>query len=136
VLSMRREVAGIAEADGGIEVHAEGFRAERARPYALVLVPGRNAEQIRRLASAYRIEVVEVGGAVELLEWCTERGLGLSAPVVRDLVGPIRRPKSGALRLVAALAVVAALVFAGIELIPEQESGETLRGRGGEIQVP
>jgi hypothetical protein len=136
VLSTRFEVPGIVEADGAIEVHAEGFRAERARPYALVLTPGRNAGQIRRLADEYGVEVVEVGGPGELLEWCSERGLGLSEPVVRDLVGPTRRPKSGVLRLAAALAVAGALLFAGIELIPEQESGETLKGRGGEIQVP
>jgi hypothetical protein len=59
VLACRREIPGIAEASGGIEVHDDGFRAERARPYALVLAPGRNARLVRRLAEAYGAQVVE-----------------------------------------------------------------------------
>ena len=42
VLSVRREVPGIVECDGPVEVHAQGFRARRGRPHALVLLPGRN----------------------------------------------------------------------------------------------
>lgn len=136
VLATSREVPGIVEADGAAEVHEEGFRAERGRPYALVIAPGRNAEQVRRLAREYAVEVVEVSGPGDLLAWCAERGLGLSEAVVRDLVGPVKRPKAGALRLAAALAVAGALVFAGLQLIPEPESGHTLKGRSGEIRTP
>jgi hypothetical protein len=32
VLASRFELPGIIEADGAVEVHADGFRAERARP--------------------------------------------------------------------------------------------------------
>jgi hypothetical protein len=135
-LATWREVPGIVEAEGAIEVHADGFRAERGRPYALVIAPGRNAEQIRRLAREYAVEVVEVRGPRELLAWCAERGLGMGEPVVRDLVGPVRRRKSGALRLAGALAVAGALVFAGLQFIPEPESGKTLKGRGGEFRTP
>jgi hypothetical protein len=136
VLATRREVPGVVEAEGATEVHEDGFRAERARPYALVLAPGRNAEQVRRLAREYDVEVAEVGGPRELVAWCQERGLGLSEAVVRDLVGPVKRRKSGALKLVGALAVAGALVFAGLQLIPEPESGHKLKGRSGEIRTP
>src|SRR5688500_16594146 len=36
ILAGRGEVPGIVEASGAIEVHEDGFRAQRARPYALV----------------------------------------------------------------------------------------------------
>jgi hypothetical protein len=138
VLATRREVAGIVEAEGEIEVYHEGFRAERARPYALVVVPGRNADQIGRLAEEYGVPVIDVGGAEALLAWCTERDLGLSESVVSELVGPSEKPirKSGALRFAAAVAVAVLLVIAGIELIPDQESGKVLKGRSGEIRTP
>jgi hypothetical protein len=142
VLSTRREVPGIVEARGATEVHEEGFRAERARPHALVLVPGRNAGQIRRLAEAYGVDVVDVRGAAELLAWCRERGLGMDEAVVAQLVGPgehaarTRKTRRDALRFGAALAVAAAVVVAGIQLIPEPEPGKVLKGRGGEIRTP
>jgi hypothetical protein len=62
VLASRREMAGIIEAGGAVEVHDEGFRAERARPRAFLLSPGRNPKQIGRLAATYRAEVVYPGG--------------------------------------------------------------------------
>jgi hypothetical protein len=138
VLATRRDVAGIVEAEGAVEVYEDGFRAERGRPYGLVVVPGRNADQIGRLAKAYGVDVIEVSGADALLAWCAERGLGLSDRVVADLVEPSeKRPrKSGALRFIAAVAVAALLVVAGIELIPEPESGKVLKGRSGEIRTP
>jgi hypothetical protein len=138
VLASRRDIVGIVEADGATEVHREGFRAERARPYALVFVPGRNRSQIDRLARAYHVDVAEVSGADALLAWCTERGLGLSAAVVERLVPPEdhARRRNGALRLAAALAVAALLVLGGLQLIPEQEHGKVLHGRTGEIRTP
>jgi hypothetical protein len=136
VLATRGEVPGVVETEGATEVHEDGLRAARGRPYALVIAPGRNAEQVRRLAREYGVDAIEIRGASDLLEWCRERGLGLSEPVVRDLVGPVKRRKSGALRVAAALAIAGALVVAGIELIPPPESGKTLNGRSGEIRTP
>ncbi len=88
VLAQRRTVPGIVEAEGAVELHDQGFRAERGRPYALVLVPGRNERLIRRLAETYATPVVEVAGADELVAWCRERGLGLDEQAVLGLLGP------------------------------------------------
>ena len=63
LLAARREIPGVVEAAGAIEVHEEGFRAERARPAAFFVVPGRNAALVRRLAAAHDVEAVEVRGA-------------------------------------------------------------------------
>jgi hypothetical protein len=57
---VRSEVPGILEASGAIEVHADGFRAEHGRPYALVLLPGRNARQLERLAQTYEVELMRL----------------------------------------------------------------------------
>jgi hypothetical protein len=123
VLSVRRDLPGVVEAEGAVELHDEGFRAERGRPYAIVLLPGRNARLAARVADAYGAPVVEVAGADELLAWCRERGLGLQEGVVADLLGAEhverrRRERADArrrtlLRLAAwAVAVVALLVVA------------------------
>jgi hypothetical protein len=142
VLAARREVPGIVETAGATEVHEEGFRAERGRPHALVLAPGRNARQIERLAEAYGVAVLELRGPDELLAWCTERGLGLQEPVVTRLLGPgelaakARRRRKNALRLAGALVVAASLVVAGIQLNPDEPSGRTLKGRAGDIRTP
>ena len=49
ILRSRFDLPGIVEADGAVEVHEEGFRAQRARPYAFVRLPGRNPYVIERL---------------------------------------------------------------------------------------
>jgi hypothetical protein len=140
VLGVRREVPGIVEADGEVEVHEEGFRAERAQPYALVVAPGGNAALVERLAAAYDVPVVEVAGPDELLAWCRERGLGLAEPVVERLLGPQpaaerrRRGRTNALRLVVALVVGALLVLAGLQLTSEPD--HDLYGRGGKVERP
>jgi hypothetical protein len=142
ILAARREVPGVVEARGAIEVHEDGFRAERARPYALLLAPGRNAGLVHRLGEAYHVPVVEAAGEDAVLAWCDEHGLGLSAPVVAELLGPgevearrrARRAevRAGALRLAAALVVAALFVVAG--LVVTADPGErTLHGRTGEI---
>jgi hypothetical protein len=142
VLAARREVPGIVEADGPTEVHADGFRAARGRPHALVIAPGRNARQIARLAEAYAAGVVEIRGPDDLLAWCTERGLGLDERVVADLLGPgerharARRRRANALRVAAAVLVAAILVVAGIQLNSDEPSGRELKGRGGDIRTP
>jgi hypothetical protein len=142
ILARRRQVPGIVEASGAIEVHEDGFRAERARPYALLLAPGRNAGLVRRLGEAYQVPVVEVDGAAALLRWCSERGLGLSEPVVAELLGPgeveerrrARRLKlrRDTLRFAAAVAVVA-LALVGLLIATDPPGDRALYGRTGEV---
>lgn len=117
ILRSRFDLPGIVEADGAVEVHEEGFRAERARPYAFVRLPGRNPFLIDRLAAAYGAEVLDLRRPEELLAVCRERGLGLQEPVVEELLGAdaleagrrarARRRREDALRVAVALLVVA-----------------------------
>ena len=76
------------ELAGAVEVHREGLRAERARPYALFVSPNANAARAERLAAAHRAQVVPVRGADEAAAWCRDRGLGLSPAEVERLLGP------------------------------------------------
>jgi hypothetical protein len=145
ILSRRREIPGIAEARGQIEVHEEGFRAERARPYVLLLLPGRNARLLERLGEAYGAEVVEVNGADAVVTLCRERTLGLDESGVAQLLGPAtaeryrrlrrERTRAVALRLVAVVAVAALLVIAGLALATDPPGERVLHGRGGEVTV-
>jgi hypothetical protein len=144
IFAGRREVPGVVEAVGAIEVHADGFRAERARPYALVLAPGRNAGLARRLADAYEVPVVEAGGPDEILRWCDERGLGLAPPVVAELLGAdefdaqqrARRSASRANMIRLAAAIVLALLLLVAGLVATDDPGKrTLSGRSGEFQT-
>lgn len=145
VLASRRDIPGIAEARGAIEVHEDGFRAERARPYALVLARGRNALLVRRLADAYAAQVVEADGADAVLAFCRARGLGLDESNVAQLLGPATaeesrrarrdRARADALRLTAAVAVVALLVVAGLQLATDPPGDRVLHGRTGEIHT-
>jgi hypothetical protein len=143
ILASRREIPGIAEACGAIEVHEDGFRAERARPYALVLTRGRNASLVRRLAEAYGAQVIEADGADDVVAFCRARGLGLDEAVVAQLLGPgaeesrrARRAsaRADALRLAGAIAVVALLVFAGLQAAADP-GNRVLHGRTGEIHT-
>jgi hypothetical protein len=144
ILAGRREVPGIVEATGAIEVHADGFRAARARPYALLLIPGRNAALAQRLGEAYQVPVVEVAGPDDLLRWCEERGLGLSAPVVADLLGvdeleAQRRARKAKLRgnvLRVTVAMVVATLLVVVGLIATDSPGDReLNGRAGQVQT-
>jgi hypothetical protein len=87
VLAVRATVAGIVEAQGAIEVHADGFRAAKARPYALIALPRSNHALIHRLAERYATPIVEVAGPRALLTWCRENGIGMGEDVVADLLG-------------------------------------------------
>ena len=143
VCGVRGDVPGIVEASGAVEVHADGFRAERGRPHALALLPNRNARQLERLADAYEIELLRLDGPDALLAYCSDHGLGFSEGVVAELVGTdklaadrLRRRRRGALAVV--WVVVVALVLGGIAFAvhPEVQHGKVLKGRGGEIRVP
>ncbi len=143
ILASRREVPGIVEASGAIEVHEDGFRAERARPYALLLAPGRNAALAHRLGEAYQVPVVEAADADDVLGWCEEHGLGLGAPVVAELLGTdeletqrrARKAKvrSCALRVTVAVVVAALLVVVGL-VATDPPGDRTLQGRAGEVR--
>jgi hypothetical protein len=143
VCAVRSEVPGILEASGAVEVHADGFRAERGRPYALALLPGRNARQLERLAEAYDIELLHLHGPGELLACCRERGLGLAESVVTELVGAERlaanrrqRRRRGVLTAAAIAAVGLILAGGATAVDPGVEHGKVLHGRSGEIRVP
>jgi hypothetical protein len=143
VLAMRREIVGVVEADGAVEVHEEGFRAERARPHALVVTPGRHAALIARLGARYGAQVAAVRDADELVAWCRERNLGLEAPVVAELLGPEaieqrrrarrERRRRGVLRVLASLVVTALLVVAGLQLEAATDD-HPLFGRTGQVE--
>lgn len=143
ILAGRREIPGIVEARGAIEVHEDGFRAQRARPYALLLAPGRNAALAHRLGDAYRVPVVEVADADAVLAWSRENGLGLSPPVVADLLGTdeldarrrARRAsvRTNALRVAAAIVIAALLVAVGL-VVTDSPGDRELSGRTGEVR--
>jgi hypothetical protein len=124
ILAPRFELPGIVEGDGTVEVHEEGFRAERARPYAFVRLPGRNPSLIERLATAYGAEVLDVRRPRELLDACQARGLGLYESVVEDILGEetlterrrarARARRADAVRILAATLIPAALAALGI----------------------
>ena len=100
VLRSRFDLPGIVEADGAVEVHEDGFRAERARVYAFVRLPGRNPFLIDRLAAAYGAEVLDLRRPEELL--------GAEAIEERRRARA-RQRRNDALRVVAALLVVTLL---------------------------
>ena len=143
VVAAREAIPGVVEASGAIEVHEDGFRAQRARPYALVLAAGHNPALVGRLAVAYRVPVVEAEHPDAVLAWCRSRGLGLEETLVSELLGPVaeerrlarrRRARSAALRTVAGLAAVALLLALGL-VATDRPGDRTLGGRTGEIQV-
>jgi hypothetical protein len=144
ILASRRELPGVVEASGAIEVHEEGFRAQRARPYALLLAPGRNAGLVHRLAEVYGARVVEAGDPDAVLRWCSERGLGLAPPVVAELLGPDRldaqrrarraKVRANAVRVAAAVAAAALLLVVGL-VATDSPGDRTLHGRTGEVHT-
>jgi hypothetical protein len=143
VCSVRREVPGILEASGAVEVHADGFRAARGRPHALVLLPRGNARLLERLAEAYDVELLRLSGPAALLAYCREHGLGLGEDVIAGLVdtdavaaGRRRRRRRGALAVVGAVAAAVALVGIVQAIDPGTEHGKVVKGRAGQVTVP
>jgi hypothetical protein len=145
VLASRREVAGTVEAGGAVELHEEGFRAERARPHAFLLSPGRNPKLIARLAATYQAEVVHVQRPEQVLAWCRERQLGLDESVVAELLGPARledrrrarrhKRRAATLRIAAAVLAAALLCLLGLTALADPRGERVLHGRTGEIHV-
>jgi hypothetical protein len=144
VLASKAAVAGVIEARGAVEVHEDGFRAERARPHAFVSTRSRNPKLVRRLAEIYDTRVVEVRRPQELVAWCRERGLGMDERVVAELLGPdwieqsarrkrVRR-RNNVLRVAAAVVLSAIMVALGAQLA-DPDGPRTLYGRTGEIHT-
>jgi hypothetical protein len=136
-------VPGLLEASGSVEVHDHGFRAERGRPYQLVLLPNRNARQLERLAQAYDVELVQLQGPRDVLDHCREQGLGLSESVVAELVGAEtlaanRRARRRRALLTVAILAAFLLTLGGIAIAvdPGAEHGKVVNGRSGEMRVP
>jgi hypothetical protein len=145
IMSTRQEVPGVVEATGEIEVHGDGFRAQRGRPYAFFFVRGRNRGRVERLGAAYEVPVVDAPNADAIVGWCRSRGLGLDEQVVAGLLGASgpdelrraqrRRTRRQALRMAAVAGVVALLLAIG--LIATADPGDrTLYGRTGPVHQP
>jgi hypothetical protein len=138
-LASRRHVAGVVEATGAVELHEDGFRAERARPYAIVDVPWRSGRVSRTLAEAYGVPLIEARRAADLVEWCRARDLGLDRSVVERMLGGAaierrrRRSRVRALRAAAVLAVVAAMLATGL-LLTDSPGDRKLSGRAGDVR--
>ena len=142
VLASRRTVAGIVEAQGAVEVHEDGLRAARARPFALLLTPGRNEAMIRRLADRYGASVVEVSGPRALLAYCRDHHIGMGEDVVAQLLGTgdlgkrrRARFRNDVLRVAAAFALGALLVVLGLAFAADPPGDRTLFGRTGEVHT-
>jgi hypothetical protein len=80
----------VIEAWGRVELHAGGFRAERARPIALFVVENETtlalARALRRTAARYECELIELETRRGIEVECRRRDWGLSREVVADLV--------------------------------------------------
>jgi hypothetical protein len=145
VLRLRRQVPGIVECDGPVEVHAEGFRAQRGRPHAFVLQPGRNAPLLGRLSRAYGAEVIDVRRPADLERVCRDRGLGLTPAIVDEILGAEttgawrraarRRSRIGVVRFVAALVVTLALAALAYAALPDASGPHYVYGRTGKHLV-
>jgi hypothetical protein len=118
------DVFGIVAAWGEVELHESGFRAEYARPHALILAADHGdgyARRVRALAAGHDAEVWEVDSGHHLHRRCVEQNLGLSEAAIRELLGPhlrrhrrrdrVRRWRDAAMDLAGA---AAALVIGGL----------------------
>jgi hypothetical protein len=141
IVSVRGNVGGVVETSGAIEVHEDGLRAERARPFALVAMHGRNADLVHRLAAAYGVPVIEARRPQDILDRCRERGVGLEPDVVARLLGQDpeqlaqqrrRRARRLALRSAALVAAIAAMLALGVALT-DDPGDRTLNGRTGPV---
>ncbi|MET0816126.1 MAG: hypothetical protein ABWZ67_01155 [Solirubrobacteraceae bacterium] len=138
VLGYRGRVSGIVEAGGAVEVHHDGFRAERARPHAFFATRQSNRALLARLAETYRAEVVPASGPDDVVTWCREHDLGLDAVVVGELLGPeglaaVRTARRRTrLRIAGAAVVIAVILFLGLEFTASP-GDRPLFGRTGPI---
>ena len=91
------EVLGVIEAWGRVELHAGGFRAERARPIALFAIADETtlaeARALRQVAARYRCELIHLETRHEIERECGRRGWGLAQGVVEELVAAADAPR-------------------------------------------
>src|SRR4051794_19830821 len=132
VLAVRGRIGGIVEATGGVEVHEEGFRAERARPYAL-MIGRRNPALVRRLAARYDAELIDSRDPKALLAFCRERGLGFDEDVVRFLIGAeeldrLHRERVERARVIAARATALGVLTGAVVRAIRQRSTDSSSG--------
>ena len=124
LVAARAAIPGVVEASGAIEVHEDGFRAQLARPCALVLAPGRNPSargaargrlpRARRRSRQSRRR--SLPGAARAVSGSRKPSSpSCSAPRPRSGGGRGRRRGAGrALRTAAGLAAVALLLLLGL----------------------
>ena len=84
-------LVGIIAAWGTIEVHADGFRAESARPVAICMPaharPGSDLARLAQtLADRYDAELLPAASGARLVALCHERGYGLDPALVENLI--------------------------------------------------
>jgi hypothetical protein len=81
---------GLVEAWGTVHLYRDGFRAQYAKPSALVLRGamrrGDYARLVETLAESHYAEVIQVADTRELVRLCRGRGLGFTPAVVDELV--------------------------------------------------
>ena len=84
------EILGVIEAWGRVELHATGFRAERARPIALFVVADETTlaevRVLHQVAERYECELIELQARGEIEAECRRRDWGLGREVVAELV--------------------------------------------------
>ena len=84
------EILGVIEAWGRVELHAGGFRAERARPIALFVVADETTlaevRVLHQVAERYECELIELQARGEIEAECRRRDWGLGREVVAELV--------------------------------------------------
>lgn len=84
------KVVGIVEAWGRVQVHAEGFRAQHARPVAISTDGAPPDSDLRRLladvAIAHRARLLAVEDHEALLRHCHVEGIGMSRQAVESLL--------------------------------------------------
>ena len=79
-------VHGIVEAWGRVELHEDGFRAEYARPHAMVHVEGYGSwTESREVAEALGIEHLVFENVADVGEYCERHGLGMDNATVAEL---------------------------------------------------
>jgi hypothetical protein len=79
-------VHGIVEAWGRVELHEDGFRAEYARPHAMVHVDGYGSwTESREVAEALRIEHLSFDSVADVAPYCEKHGLGMDRATVAEL---------------------------------------------------
>ncbi|MBK8293715.1 MAG: hypothetical protein IPK93_02670 [Solirubrobacterales bacterium] len=84
------QVFGVVEAWGRTELHNDGFRAEFARPLALLVpcqeIPSIERARLEQLAELYRVRLIEPSQGDSLEEFIGGLGPALDRDLVADLV--------------------------------------------------